>query len=96
MPTDSYLYRVLRWINTNCKQTVIRGILWRWLAASEDRTRLKQENRRLEAQVESLRYVIVALWHGGDELTEGPLHNALRMTWAEYSEWASGRNASLD
>lgn len=47
--------RWLCWLNRTGKQTGLRFALWRWRAAHEDRTRLKQEVRRLERLLAELR-----------------------------------------
>lgn len=46
------IYAWLRWLNRTGKQTAWRFMLWRWRAAHEDRTKLKQEVRKLQAERE--------------------------------------------
>lgn len=46
---DTLIYRWLRWLNEGTRQTFLTFLLWRWRAAHEDRTRLKQRVRELEA-----------------------------------------------
>jgi hypothetical protein len=52
--TDTRIYRGLQWLNEHGHQNRVTLFLWRWRAAVEDRTQLKQEARQLRKALQDI------------------------------------------